>query len=133
MKINLDKTQIRKFGLALATLLMGVGLWKYYKGQMTASHILLLAGALSLISALFFQPVIKPVYILMMKAAHILGWINTRILLAFIYYIVLTPIGLTMRVFGKDILDQKIEPHKTDYWVKREKLVFEKNSYENQY
>ena len=133
MKINLDKTQIRKFGLALATLLLVIGSWKYYKGQTTPSYIFLTAGAVSLASALFFQPIIKPVYMVMMKAAHILGWINTRILLGVIFYLMITPLGLIMRVFGKDILDQTIEPHKEDYWVRREKLAFDKHKYENQY
>jgi len=133
MKINLDKTQIRKFGLALTTLLLIIGSWKYYKGQMTPSYMFLTAGVISFVSAMFFQPIIKPIYIVMMKAAHILGWINSRILLGVIFYLVITPIGLIMRVFGKDIIDQKVEPDKEDYWVRREKLPFDKHKYENQY
>jgi hypothetical protein len=133
MKINLDTKQIRKFGFALATLLLVISSWKYYRAQTTSSYIFLIAGAVSFASAIFFQPVIKPIYIVMMKAAHILGWINTRILLGVIFYLTITPIGLIMRVFGKDILDKKIEPEKEDYWVKRDKATFDKHRYENQY
>ena len=133
MKINLEKTQIRKFGIALTILLLVIGSWKFYKGKMTPSYIFLTMGALSFASAMFFQPIIKPVYIAMMKAAHVLGWVNTRILLTFIYYFIMTPIGLLMRISGKDILDENIEPRKEDYWVRREKIAFDSQRYEKQY
>ncbi len=92
-----------------------------------------ISGLISAVSALFFQPLIKPVYIVMMKVAHVLGWINSRILLGLIFYIMITPTGIIMKAVGKDILNKKIEPDREDYWIKKEEMNFDKNSYENQY
>jgi hypothetical protein len=50
-----------------------------------------------------------------MKLAEALGWVNTRIILAIVYYLVITPIGLVMRLFGRSTLRgaywQKPDPH----------------------
>ena len=133
MEINLDKKQIRTFGLGLAVILTVFALWNYYKGHMTTSVILLTLGTTSASSAILFQPVIKPVYIVFMKISHVLGWINTRILLGLIFYVVITPIGFVIKIFGKDLLDRKIEPDKQSYWIKREKVHTEKSRYEKQF
>lgn len=133
MNINYDRKQIRTFGLALAALLTAIGAWKLYKGQGASSSVLLIAGFISAASAIFFQPLIKPVYAVMMKLSHTLGWINTRILLGLIFYLMITPTGLVIKLFGKDLLDRSIEPDKSDYWIKREKTKFDKSRYENQF
>lgn len=41
------------------------------------------------------------------KIAHVLGWINTRILLTLVFYIVLFPFALLSRIFTKDPLHLK--------------------------
>lgn len=133
MRINLDKKQVRTFGLMLAAILIVFGVLQFYKDRHSLAYVLYVSGVISAASALFFQPVIKPIYIIMMKMAHVLGWINTRILLGLLFYIILTPTGLLMRMFGRDILDQNINPDSKDYWIKKEKIKFTKKSYENQY
>ncbi len=70
-------------------------------------------------------PLIRPVYLGWMKFAFVLGWINTRILLGLFFYLVVTPIGLGMRLFGKDLLDEKIERSQASYWQKRVKTEFD--------
>jgi uncharacterized protein involved in cysteine biosynthesis len=94
---------------------------------------------MAILSALFFGAglvipfALKPVYILWMKLAFVLGWINTRILLILIFYLVFTPVGLLMRVLGKDHLERKIEKNKASYWKKREKKVFIPADYKRQF
>ena len=51
-----------------------------------------------------------------------LGWINTRLILFIIFYLVFTPIGLVMRLFGVDLLDKKIDKNKNSYWRRKEKV-----------
>lgn len=133
MKINRDKKQIRTFGFGAAVILTTLALWNFYKGSPTSPVIFLVIGIILGILALFFPSAIKPVYIVFMKVAHILGWINTRILLAFIFYVILTPIGLIMRIFGKDFLDESIDPARKSYWVTKERKGFNKNDYEREF
>ena len=42
-----------------------------------------------------------------MKVGHILGWVNSRIILGLVFLIVLQPIALIMRIFGHDPLKTK--------------------------
>ena len=46
-------------------------------------------------------------YRLWMKLGHILGWLNSRIILGLVFIIVLQPIALIMRIFGHDPLRTK--------------------------
>jgi hypothetical protein len=49
-----------------------------------------------------------------------LGWINSRIILGVVFFVVVTPIGLIMRLFGKDLLRMRT-PKSSTYWIKRDK------------
>ena len=52
-------------------------------------------------------------YKVWMKLGHILGWVNSRIILGFVFLIVLQPIALVMRICGHDPLKQKKVMQKT--------------------
>ena len=71
----------------------------------------------------------KPIYDLWMKFAAVLAWINTRLILIVMFYLVITPIGLIMRLFGMDYLSLKIEKDKESYWIKNDKKI----NYERQF
>lgn len=49
------------------------------------------------------------------KLAHVLGWINTRILLTIVFYTVLLPFALLSRLFSKDPLSIKWKPTNSSY------------------
>jgi hypothetical protein len=49
------------------------------------------------------------------KIGYVLGIINTFVLLTLFYFVILTPLGLVMRLFGKDMLKLKRNKHDT-YW-----------------
>ncbi len=51
--------------------------------------------------ALIFPMGLKLIYLGWMKFAFVLGWINTRLILGLMFYLILTPIGLLMRMLGK--------------------------------
>ncbi len=94
--------------------------WKWFLG----------CGAGLWILSLVSYTVMKPIHIGWMTFAFILGWINTRILLGIFYYIILTPIGLVMRLFGKDLLDEKIDKSKSTYWIDRPVAPVDRSQYE---
>lgn len=52
--------------------------------------------------------------------ASALGWLNTRILLTLFYYGVVSPVGLVMRLFGRDPLDRKWSLDQPSYWIRRD-------------
>ena len=52
-----------------------------------------------------------------MTIGYMLGWVNTRIILGLIYYLVFAPLGLSMRLFGKDSMRRRFEPSAESYRV----------------
>ncbi len=68
---------------------------------------------LSLFQALWLNQIYKA----WMKVGHILGWFNTRVILALLFFGLLTPIGLILRLFNKDPLLKKIDPNLTSYRI----------------
>ena len=72
---------------------------------------------------------LKPVYDIWMKFAAVLAWVNTRIILIVMFYLVFTPIGLIMKLFGSDQLGLRMEKEKESYWIKKDGKV----NYERQF
>jgi hypothetical protein len=68
-----------------------------------------------------------------MTLAVIMGWFVSRILLSILFFIILTPISLITRLFGKKYLDINRKDSKNSYWHIREKRDFEEAEYEKQF
>ncbi len=130
-KLNLDKKTLRKFGVTMAiafsviTLLI---LWKHRHSIVPTS----IVSFTFLILAVAAPGILKWVYIVWMRFAFILGWINTRIILVAMFYLVLTPIGIVMKLFGVDLLQRKRDNRAT-YWLKREDSPFNAADYQRQF
>ena len=60
---------------------------------------------------------VKPIYVAWMVAAFPIGWTISHLLLGAIFYLLITPIGLVMRVVGYDPMTRKFEPEATTYWT----------------
>jgi hypothetical protein len=131
-KINFDKRTLKKFGIMMACAFLIITSLMLIKGK----HLNFVAP---LISLLFFvlasiKPfILKPVYFLWMKLAFALGWINTRLILVIVFYLIFTPIGLLLRLFGYDPLDLKIEKNRASYWKKKEAKGLEPVDYQRQF
>ncbi len=74
------------------------------------------AAALGTIS-LILPGLLRPVHHWWMKMAHVLGWINTRILLSLVFFFIFLPVGLVMRLLGKDPLRRKLNHAEQSYRV----------------
>jgi hypothetical protein len=83
-----------------------------------------------LVTGLFAWKVLAPFYKAWMKLAHVLAWINTRLLLGIFFYLIVTLTGLLLRMIGKDILDQNIDRSAKSYWKRRVRQPFDLKRYE---
>jgi len=52
-----------------------------------------------------------------MAVGHALGWINTRIILGILFFVLFSPIGITMKLFGKDPMARKFDKKKESYRI----------------
>lgn len=115
-EIKLEKRVLRDFGLLMAAVFGGVfGLlipyWKS-KGMVWWPWPL---TAFFLFFGLFLPKALGPIYRAWMKIGHVLGKINSTIILGVVYFVLITPMGFLMRLFGKDPLDSKFDPKATTY------------------
>ena len=59
--------------------------------------------------ALVFPAALRPVYHIWMKIGHVLGWINTRLILGLVFFVLFAPLALLFKVFGRDPMDRKLD------------------------
>ncbi|MBX3402491.1 MAG: hypothetical protein KF699_03665 [Phycisphaeraceae bacterium] len=78
-----------------------------------------LAGALGAAAVLASPALGKALYRGWMFAALPIGWTISHILLGMVYFLVFTPIGLIMRLLGKDPMERRFQPDAPTYWIKR--------------
>ena len=76
---------------------------------------LIICVGLAVIAALIYPSALLPLNRLWVRLIGGLGWINNRILLAVIFFGLITPIGFILRMFGKDLLNHKIDPQAETY------------------
>ncbi|MEO7538916.1 MAG: SxtJ family membrane protein, partial [Pyrinomonadaceae bacterium] len=61
--------------------------------------------------------------------AFALGWVNSRIILTIIYFLVFVPYSIVSRLLGRDVLKRR-QPNGTSYWHMREKTRQSKEQFE---
>ena len=130
--IKSGKKELREFGLTIGAILVILGVVALLRAKATYPY-LLLAGFLLAALGLTAPQVLKPLQKAWMAFSIVLGFVMSRVVLAIVFYAVMTPIGLATKVFGKDILDERIDRKEVSYWKKRSGPIKEKTSYENQY
>jgi hypothetical protein len=77
-------------------------------------------------SGLLLPEVLRPVFYVWMKLGHALGWINTRIILGLVFFVMFAPIALLLRLLGKDPLHRKLDDEAGTYRVVSNKLSRER-------
>jgi hypothetical protein len=131
-KIESSKKKLREFGLLVGGVLCGLGLLLLWKGK--ESYLYFLAFGLWLVSTGAFAPnVLKLLQKAWMTLAILMGWVMTRVLMTVLFYLAITPIGLFLRLMGKDLLDEKLEPGQKSYWKIRPEATRVPADYEKQY
>lgn len=128
------RKQFRDFGLMFGVVLTGIGLYQLYNDTAeTARYVLWMLGGVFFITGLATPMVLKPIYTVWMKFAFALGWVNTRIIITLIFFLVVTPIGLIMRILKRDLLAEKINKNTETYWDDIEPVQSVKEHLERQF
>lgn len=98
---TLSKSQLRKFGFTLAIVFVGLfGCILPALGHKAFPQWPFILGGVLSACALIIPTRLKYIYVPWMKVGHVLGWINTRIILSIIYFVLITPLGFVMRLCG---------------------------------
>ncbi|HSR69001.1 MAG TPA: SxtJ family membrane protein [Acidobacteriota bacterium] len=113
--------ELRQFGLIWTVFFSGAAaLYGYRSGDWETA--LWLGGAAVVMAAAGFLVLgwMRMLYLGLSYAAFPIGWVISHALLAIIYYLVVTPIGLLMRLLGRDPMQRRFEEDQTSYWSEQE-------------
>jgi hypothetical protein len=130
-KLNLDRRTLSKFGMTMGTAFLVITGLFFFRHKYTAAAYSFVISDLFFIIGLVVPVFLKLAYIVWMRLALILAWVNTRFILTILFYLVFTPIGLVMRLFRIDLLERK--KNKGTYWKKKQKVDFNPLNYERRF
>jgi drug/metabolite transporter (DMT)-like permease len=115
-----ERKHVRSFGVIVGGIFAVIGVWLVvWRGQPVRLWSLILGGLL-LALGLVWPRSLTQLYRLWMTVGEVLGWINTRIILGAIFYLLFTPMGLYMRLRGKDPMRRTLAPEVESYRVVRQ-------------
>ena len=130
--IKTAKKDIRSFGVTFGIIFLIIAGFLYYQEKNSFQLFIYLAGSFSFLG-LILPIILKPVYMIWMIFAVILGWFMTRVILSLLFYLIITPIGLVLRLRGKDLLDLKEQKNQKSYWNMRNPDKEQNQDYEKQF
>jgi len=116
-KISIKKKDNVIFGITFSVVFLIVALWPLLDGLNFRKWSLITSAAFVMIS--FTIPnVFTYLNLFWIKLGYFLGKIISPIIMGIVFFIIVTPIGLFLRLFGKDIL--RLKRNKNSYWIKRD-------------
>ena len=130
--IKSEKSDLRNFGITVGIILLVISGFLFWK-EKESFQIFLAIGIILFLTAIALPSVLKPVYWIWMIFSIILGWFMTRVILSLLFYVIFTPIGLTLRFFGKQFLELRWDKSKESYWNFRTNEHLQKENYEKQF
>ncbi len=116
------KSSNRSFGILFFLVFLGFGLWPLTK-EMSPNVYLIIISVIFLTLGLLNSKLLSPLNEIWIKFGEILGRIIAPLIMALVYFLILTPISLLVRAFGKDLLGLKYLKQQNSYWIKRKKEI----------
>ena len=111
----------KSFGILFFIVFVLISIWPVIQGGSLRIWAIPIA-LLFLILGLINSKLLNPLNIVWVKFGELLGRIIAPIVMSIIYFFIITPIGLFMRLIGRDLLKIKFS-NRQSYWTKREKNI----------
>ena len=118
--IKIEKSTNRSFGLVFFIVFLIIGLWPLAHDGSVRFWSLIIAS-IFLFLGILNSKILTPLNVLWSKFGELLGIVIAPIVMGIIFFLVVTPTGLIMRMFGKDLLRNKFQINNESYWIKKEK------------
>ena len=110
----------RSFGIVFFFVFLIISLWPLINENPLRVWSIFVA-IIFLILGLINSKLLTPLNVLWFKFGKLLGSMIAPIVMGIIFFLVITPIGLIMKIFGKDLLNKRYNNKSKSYWINREK------------
>lgn len=117
-KLDRSPGALRRFGYMVGSVILFLGCFLLWR-QRGAGWPLISIGTVLVLAAGMVPSILKWVYAPWMIGALALGWVVTRILLTLVFFLVVTPVGLLQRLFGKRVIEVAFRTDAASYWQAR--------------
>ncbi len=118
---NPSRKDLRWFGVLFAAFfgLVGFLTWRRHGYGSPPATAQLLWGIGVVVPAVYYAipPLRRPIYLGWMYLVFPIGMVVSHVVMAVVYYGVVTPVGLAVRVFGKDPLQRAFDRTAASYWI----------------
>ena len=122
----------RKFGFFFSGVFIIVSVYFYLEERSLTSQLFAMFATFFLLLALFKPNLLLPLNKLWMYFGLLLGMIVSPIVLGLIFFVLFFPLGIVMRMFGRDVLRIQFKKRES-YWIPREPADPKSNSFKNQF
>ncbi len=120
LNLNPTKKELRVFSLAALAFLAVVG-WIVVRRTGSIPAGAAVAGVGLVCGALAFTvpQALRPLWVVLMVVNYPIGWVVTHVVMALIFYLVVTPVGVIMRLSGRDPMERGFDRTAKTYWKPR--------------
>lgn len=129
---QIKQSSDRSFGIVFTVLFALIGIWPLLDATAPRWWAILIAVVL-LVIAIFRPPILAPLNRAWTRFGLLLHGVVNPILMALMFYLAVTPIGLLMRLAGKDPLRTRFDDTAVSYWIHRDPPGPPPSSMKNQY
>lgn len=120
-----DHNELKKFGIVLSiflTIFISIFIYK-----IDISYYWLIVSFLIFTLSLSIPQTLLPTFYIFQAIGNILGYINSKIILTILFFLVLTPVSLMLRLFSVKFFDTKFDRNMQSYWNKKENTAINFN------
>ena len=111
----------KQFGYLFFLIFLIIGLWPLFNSE-KINLFFIFISSIFLILTLINSRILTPLSNLWIKFGELLGKFIAPIVMGFVFFLILTPISLLLRIFKKDLLKLKYNSY-ASYWFKRDKDI----------
>ena len=111
----------KQFGYLFFLIFLIIGLWPLLNSE-KINLFFIFISSIFLILTLINSRILTPLSNLWIKLGELLGKFIAPIVMGFVFFLILTPISLLLRIFKKDLLKINSKSN-ASYWIKRDKDI----------
>jgi hypothetical protein len=114
---------LRQFAALFVVFFVAIGAFRFfYRNDPTTAYVMWSIAPVGLVG-LAWPAFMRYVYVTWMAIVFPLGWTVSMAILSAIFYLVVSPIGIIMRLCGHDRCGRQPDPDATTYWKPRRPIA----------
>ena len=118
--MEIKRSSNKNFGIVFFVVFIIIGFWPLLDINTYRLWAIIIA-VIFLTLGFMNSRLLTPLNILWFKFGIAIGSIMAPIVMGIVFFFIVTPTGLIMKMFGKKLLDSKFDKSKNSYWINRKK------------